>query len=93
MSKKLKALELWEEYESNVVQRIAQGEVEYAHDPAEKKTTRQLLAEVEEELYDVASWAMFAWAKVQTLRDSLKELELRHRRLSQITPPPPLKNS
>ena len=87
-SPKISVLDAWEEMAEQIAQRLAEGDLEYAHDPADKKDTQTLIREIEEEILDVCAWGLFLWQRVGAVKARMAELEKRARRLSQMTPPP-----
>lgn len=87
-SPKLNVLDQWEDFAEMIMQRLAVGDLEYANDPAENKSTADLLREIEEEMLDIPAWSLFLWQRLQQVRANIAELERRARRLSQMTPPP-----
>ena len=81
-------MDSWQDMSDQIAQRLAEGDLEYAHDPADKKPTAQLVKEIEEELLDVCAWSMFAWQRIQAIKAQFDELERRDRRISEMTPVP-----
>ena len=75
-------LDKWDEYSDEIMQRLAAGDIEYKHDPAEKKPTAVLIAEIKEELCDIPAWSLFLRMRIEALEDALEELERRRTHLS-----------
>lgn len=81
-------MDQWEDMAAQIAQRIAVGDLEYAHDPAEKKPTEVLIREIEEEMLDIPAWMLFMYMRLQAIKANIAELESRQRRMSQMTPVP-----
>ena len=81
-------MDSWQDMSDQIAQRLAEGDLEYAHDPADKKPTAKLIQELKEEMLDIPAWMLFMYQRLQAIEANIEELERRQKRMSQMTPVP-----
>ena len=63
----------WREFVSLVEPRLERGAVEYGESTL-RRSSVEILDEVEQEILDVMGWSFFAWRRIKRLRTRMKNV-------------------